>query len=152
MTLHAQSGLNPLAIKGQKTMTDAILLCRSSDSRTVLQDGPGSCMEFVSSCERVQHYRALWFLWKHFLLTSPVKKSMDNIFHNTFYQCFTSRNAIPTPFLPILCLLVCLYGFYIDIQHECDISLSNIKCVPEPFFLEKCTGFHQHRQFLCRLL
>jgi len=43
-------------------------------------------------------------------------------------------NAVPTPFLPRLCLLVYFSVFYIWISNtHCDNAFPNFKCVPEPF-------------------
>ena len=45
--------------------------------------------------------------------------------------------GVPTHILP---RLLKFSVFYIDIQYECDNAFPNLKCVPEPFFLEKSTG------------
>src|SRR6218665_3570071 len=72
------------------------------------------------------------------------------------HSALFSRNAWK-PLLPRFCLLVAfIYGFYMDMQYECGNAFTNLKCVPEPFFLTKhlkytnfiCTSFHEHLKFL----
>ena len=50
---------------------------------------------------------------------------------------FFSGNAIPTPFLPRLCLLAYFTVFYRDMQYKFKNAFPNLEWVPEPLFLKK---------------
>jgi len=61
-------------------------------------------------------------------------------------SAFSVGMPFPLPFFPDsvyfwkLVFICVLYGFYLDIQYECDNAFPNLKCIREPLFLEKGTG------------